>query len=150
MTIAELNRRVQSIDFAALKTDAFDAVKDDIVIFNREQLSKGKNANNEDLGDYGGYYREMRGEAGYQVDYVDLKRTGKFYESIYARLEGDEVEIFSTDNATKVQSLVFGGNGVRKGGFGEDIFGLTDENKQKTKELSIKEIIAIVKQVTNL
>ena len=34
MTIAELNRRVQSIDLAALKTDAFDAVKDDIVIFN--------------------------------------------------------------------------------------------------------------------
>lgn len=150
MTIAELNRRVKSIDLNALKTDAFDAVKDDIAIFNREQLAKGKNANNEDLGDYGGYYREMRGEAGYQVDYVDLKRTGKLYESIYARLEGDTVEIFSTDNAEKVQSLIFGGNGVRKGGFGEEIFGLTDENKDKTKELSINEIINIVKYITNL
>ncbi len=150
MTIAELHRRVQSIDLNALKTDAFDAVKDDIAIFNREQLAKGKNANNEDLGDYGGYYRTERAEAGYQVDYVDLKRTGKLYESIYARLEGDNVEIFSTDNTEKVQSLIFGGNGVRKGGFGEEIFGLTDENKQKTKELSIKEIIAIVKRVTNL
>lgn len=150
MTIAELNRRVKSIDLNALKTDAFDAVKDDIAIFNREQLAKGKNANNEDLGDYGGYYREMRGEAGYQVDYVDLKRTGKLYESIYARLEGDTVEIFSTDNAEKVQSLIFGGNGVRKGGFGEEIFGLTDENKDKTKQLSTDEIINIVKYITNL
>lgn len=150
MTIAELNRRVQSIDLAALKTDAFDAVKDDIVIFNREQLEKGKKSDGDDLGDYGGYYREMRGEAGYQVDYVDLKRTGKFYESIYARLEGEEVEIFSTDNAEKVQALIFGGNGVRKGGFGEEIFGLTDENKDKTKQLTTDEIITVFKYITNL
>jgi len=150
MTIAELNRRVQSIDLAALKTDAFDAVKDDIVIFNREQLAKGKKSDGEDLGDYGGSYREERANAGYQVDYVDLKRTGKFYESIYAQLEGDEFEIFNTDNAEKVQALIFGGNGVRKGGFGEEIFGLTDENKEKTKELSTDEIITIVKNITNL
>lgn len=150
MTIAELHRRVQSIDLAALKTDAFDAISDDIVIFNREQLETGIDAHGEQLGDYGGGYRLEREQAGYQVDFVDLKRTGEFYRSIYARLEGETVDVFSTDDETKVKALIFGGNGVRRGGFGESIFGLTDENKQKTKELSIKEIIAIVKRVTNL
>jgi hypothetical protein len=168
MTIAELNRRLQSIDLAALKTDAFDAVKDDIVIFNREQLAKGENSKGEKIGDKPPYnfpkyfekHEKHRIKQGLQVEFIDLKWGGKFYESIYAKKEGEDVEIFSDDNLSKVNALMYGGGSegdskcgcqsVRDGGFGEEIFGLTDENKGKTRELSIDEIIRIFKQITNL
>ena len=85
-----------------------------------------------------------------QVDYVDLKVTGKFYNSIYAKREGNEYEILSTDTASKVQALIYGGNGVRKGGFGEEIFGLTDENKLTVKGLTRDTLIEIIEQVMNI
>lgn len=168
MTIAELRRRYQSIDLAALKTDAFDAVKDDIVIFNREQLGKGLNAKGEKIGDKPPYnfpkyfekHEKHRIKQGLQVEFIDLKWGGKFYESIYAKKEGENVEIFSDDNLSKVNALMYGGGSegdskcgcqsVRKGGFGEEIFGLTNENKDEVKLLTRDTIIEIIEQVMNI
>jgi hypothetical protein len=133
-----------------LINDAFAGAKETIEQFNREQLEAGKLSTGEDIGEYGGWYREWRIGMGLQVDYVDLKVTGKFHNSIYAKREGNEYEIFSTDAASKVQALIYGGNGVRKGGFGEEIFGLTDENKLTVKGLTRDTLIEIIKQVMNI
>ena len=150
MTIAELHRRVGSIKIEDLQNDAFESVREKAEELNREQLEKGLNAKGEQIGEYGGFYREQRATDGYQVDYVDLKVTGKFHKSIYAKKEGEDVEMFSDDNAQKVQSLLKGGNGVRKGGFGEEIFGLTNESKEITKEMARDTKIEIIQEVTNL
>lgn len=150
MTIAEAYRRYHAINIEMLISDAFDSASEQIEQLNREQLEKGIKSTGEELGDYVGYYREVRGEQGLQVDYVDLKVTGKFHNSIYAKREGNEYEIFSTDTASKVQSLIYGGNGVRKGGFGEEIFGLTDENKLTVKGLTRDTLIEIIEQVMNI
>jgi len=150
MTIAEYYRRIASIDREALIRDVFDEVKPEIIKYNKEQLSKGLDSKNESLGDYGGYYREYRGELGLQVDHVDLKVTGKFYETIYARLEGEEIEIFSSDVASKVQAIIYGGEGVREGGFGENIFGLIDENKNKINKIANKKIVEIINDILSL
>lgn len=150
MTIAEAYRRYHAINIDMLINDAFEGAKETIEQLNREQLEKGLLSTGGQIGDYGGYYREVRGEMGLQVDYVDLKVTGKFHNSIYAKREGNEYEIFSTDTASKVQSLIYGGNGVRKGGFGEEIFGLTDENKLTVKGLTRDTLIEIIEQVMNI
>ena len=150
MTIAEAYRRYHSINIEMLISDAFDSASEQIEQLNREQLEKGIKSTGEELGDYVGYYREVRVKQGLQVDYVDLKVTGKFYNSIYAKREGNEYEIFSTDTESKVQALIYGGNGVRKGGFGEEIFGLTDENKLTVKGLTRDTLIEIIEQVMNI
>lgn len=150
MTIAEAYRRYHSINIEMLISDAFDSASEQIEQLNREQLEKGIKSTGEELGDYVGYYREVRVKKGLQVDYVDLKVTGKFYNSIYAKREGNEYEIFSTDTDSKVQALIYGGNGVRKGGFGEEIFGLTDENKLTVKGLMRDTLIEIIEQVMNI
>ena len=150
MTIAEAHRRYHSINIEMLINDAFNSASEQIEQLNREQLEKGIKSTGEELGDYVGYYREVRVQQGLQVDYVDLKVTGKFYNSIYAKREGNEYEIFSTDTASKVQALIYGGNGVRKGGFGEEIFGLTDENKLTVKGLIRDTLIEIIEQVMNI
>jgi len=150
MTIAEAHRRYHSINIEMLINDAFNSASEQIEQLNREQLEKGIKSTGEELGDYVGYYREVRVQQGLQVDYVDLKVTGKFYNSIYAKREGNEYEIFSTDTASKVQALIYGGNGVRKGGFGEEIFGLTDENKLTVKGLTRDTLIEIIEQVMNI
>jgi len=150
MTIAEAHRRYHSINIEMLISDAFDSASEQIEQLNREQLEKGIKSTGEELGDYVGYYREVRVKQGLQVDYVDLKVTGKFYNSIYAKREGNEYEIFSTDTESKVQALIYGGNGVRKGGFGEEIFGLTDENKLTVKGLTRDTLIEIIEQVMNI
>jgi hypothetical protein len=150
MTIAEAHRRYHSINIDMLINDAFAGAKETIEQFNREQLEAGKLSTGEDIGEYGGWYREWRIGMGLQVDYVDLKVTGKFHNSIYAKRDGMEYEIFSTDEAGKVQSLIYGGDGVRKGGFGEEIFGLTDENKLTVKGLTRDTLIEIIEQVMNI
>ena len=150
MTIAEAYRRYHAINIEMLINDAFEGAKETIEQLNREQLEKGIKSTGEELGDYVGYYREVRVKQGLQVDYVDLKVTGKFYNSIYAKREGNEYEIFSTDTASKVQSLIYGGNRVRKGGFGEEIFGLTNENKLTVKGLTRDTLIEIIEQVMNI
>jgi hypothetical protein len=150
MTIAEAHRRYHSINIDMLINDAFAGSKETIEQFNREQLEAGKLSTGEDIGEYGGWYREWRIGMGLQVDYVDLKVTGKFHNSIYVKREGNEYEIFSTDTASKVQALIYGGNGVRKGGFGEEIFGLTDENKLTVKGLTRDTLIEIIEQVMNI
>ena len=150
MTIAELRRRYHAINIEMLISDAFDSASEQIEQLNREQLEKGLLSTGGQIGDYGGYYREVRGEMGLQVDYVDLKVTGKFHNSIYVKREGNEYEIFSSDTVSKEHALIYGGNGVRKGGFGEEIFGLTDENKLTVKGLTRDTLIEIIEQVMNI
>ena len=51
--------------------------------FNRQQLSKGKDANGNELGDYGELRTGQRIAAGKQVGFIDLKFTETFHNSIY-------------------------------------------------------------------
>jgi len=168
MTIAEAYRRYHSINIEMLISDVFDSVSEQIEQLNREQLEKGLNAKGEKIGDKPPYnfpeyfekHKTHRINKGLQVGFIDLNWEGKFYKSIYAKKEGEYVEIFSNDNLSKVNALMFGGRGegdskcgcesVRKGGFGEEIFGLTDENKLTVKGLTRDILIEIIEQVMNI
>lgn len=55
------------------------------------------------------------------VDHVTLRDTGEFHEGIYIRKTANQIRFYSSDSkSSKLQ-----------GKYGEDIFGLTDENLNK-------------------
>ena len=60
---------------------------EEIEVMNRVQLSVGKDANDQELGDYGKLRTGQRLLAGKQVEFIDLNFTGEFYSSIEARGE---------------------------------------------------------------
>ncbi len=169
MTIAEAYRRYHSINIEMLINDAFDSASEQIEQLNREQLEKGITSTGEKLGDkapfyYPGYFdghKQHRQLLGLQVGHVDLKMTGKFYESLFVELDGVKYSIMSNDDPAKVEALMYGGGksggqslcgcqSVREGGFGEEIFGLTDENKLTVKGLTRDILIEIIEQVMNI
>ena len=147
MTIAECARRVRAIQIDMLIQEVFDNVKDLIAEMNAEQMEEGKRADGVMIGDpnpnYFGVYEIFREKKGLQTRFIDLKIDGTFHKSIFAELiSSEEFRIFSSDDSQKVEELLYGsppdkkGFKVRAGGFGELIFGLTEENKIKIKEIT--------------
>jgi len=62
------------------KNDVAQVIED----FNREQLAKGKDSNDEELGDYSEWRTRERIIAGKQIAFIDLKFRGEFYDNIFA------------------------------------------------------------------
>lgn len=156
MTIAECARRVRAIQIDMLIQELFNEVKDLIAGMNTEQMEEGKRADGLMIGDpaphYFGVYEIFREKKGLQTRFIDLKIDGTFHRSIFAELiSNEEFRIFSNDDAQKVEELLHGsspdkkGFKVRAGGFGELIFGLTEENKIKIKEITRELIIEKLK-----
>ena len=124
----------------------------EIVKMNQDQLAAGITAESDQIGDKAPFYhpgyfdghKQHRQLLGLQVGHVDLKMTGKFYESLFVELDGVKYSIMSNDDPAKVEALMYGGKSggslcgcqsVRKG-IWEDILGLTTtmQNTYKKKE----------------
>ncbi len=102
--------------------------QDAIVAMNAEQMLDGVNTEDSPIGEYHskGYAltkNELNPKAGFGN--VDLKLTGDFQDRMYLIANNGEYEVNSSDE--KTNKLI--------GQYGDEIFGLTDKNKEKTYEL---------------
>lgn len=138
----------------------------EIVKMNQDQLAAGITAESDQIGDKAPFYhpgyfdghKQHRQLLGLQVDHVDLKMTGKFYESLFVELDGVKYSIMSNDDPAKVEALMYGGKSggqslcgcqsVRKGGFGEDILGLTYDNAKYIQEKGTNQFKEKFKEIT--
>lgn len=126
-------------------------MKQFILDANRDQLLAGTTADDKLIGDlppfyntkYFPDYENYRKKLGLQTNHIDLKINGLLHDSLLLEVSKGEISILSDDDPEKVHELIHGGTGqkikgqwsVRQGGFGENIFGLNTENKQKRNDI---------------
>jgi hypothetical protein len=108
------------------KKEMYKAIDDSLIDMedmNREQLLDGKNADNEDIGEYRSpRYAEFKRAKNSRprAGVPDLNLEGDHHKSIYAKRKGDVIDFDATD--WKRDKLV--------GKYGKNIYGLTDKNKE--------------------
>lgn len=143
-----------------------DGLSSEIVQLNQEQLEAGITSENDMIGDkepfyHAGYFdghKQHRQILGLQVDHVDLKITGTFYNSLFVDREYTTYSIMSNDDPGKVSALMYGGSGgggslcgcksVRDGGFGDSILGLTYDNAAYIQKKGTDQFIKKFKEKT--
>jgi hypothetical protein len=77
---------------------AIDKNKEDIVDLNKAQmLVLGVDADGDQLGEYAPLSVEIRDDAGLQTDYIDLRFTGKFQDSMNIKKKDKGFELIATD-----------------------------------------------------
>lgn len=125
MTIAEANRRIQRLNLKAQLPGIISSTSAAIIKYNQNQLydfSIDSTSNPLE------FYKSLA----YSIEKntrnpkpglgrPDLKDTGTFYNGWFVELQGDILKIYSRDS--KTPELV--------GKYGDDIFGLTKENKTR-------------------
>ena len=114
-----------------------NSTADIIEKYNREQLAEGEDADGNDLGGYGMRRTVERKDAGLQTDFIDLKFSGDFYDSIFAQgeLKG------STRVNLKIDSIGDKWEEIKHDERFENALGLTQENADKVG-VSLAEHIA--------
>lgn len=132
---------------------------------NVEQLIAGTTADDKLIGDlppfyntkYFPIYENYRKKMGLQTNHIDLKITGFFHDSLLLDVSKGEISILSNDDPEKVHELIHGGTGqkikgqwsVRQGGFGENIFGLNTENKEKRNDMLRAKLLNYIETTVN-
>ena len=162
-TIREMFERFTDVnaDMVSIVNDIATELTPKIVEYNKKQLAEGKTSEDKKIGDKSPYFKTdyfpnheaHRINKGLRVDLIDLKWSGKLYDSLFPEFDFTKYKILSNDNPSKVNALMYGGTGgdrtcgclsVREGGFGEEIFGLTQTNATEIQKsgnnLLVKEI----------
>ena len=141
MTIAEALRRheeaMNGLDNAI--SDILNTVEDDIVEMQQERLMKGLFVSEAEIYPfYTPFTVQVKKEKGQPHDKVTLKDTGAFHDAIFAAQFGDKIVIDSDDEKS----------GELKEKYSENIFGLTQENKEILQQKTAKQIAKYYKSVT--
>jgi len=116
-----------SLQFSANKAAQYIVKNaEEIETMNRGQLSIGKDAYDEELGDYGELRTGQRLLAGKQVEFIDLNFTGEFYDSIEARgeLKGKQAVL-------AIDSMSSKWDDISEDDRFKDALGLNDKNRNK-------------------
>ena len=109
---------------------------------NREQLYSGVDSENRSLGVYSLKTILIKEKKQQPTDRVTLKDTGDFYASLYLVQKEKIFEIDSKDaDQTKVNRLL--------DVYGENIFGVTEQNKVILRELATPILAQYLKQKLN-
>ena len=120
MTIAELNRRLNSVDVNKLADEALKENETEVLDANREQLQDGQRNDTSKITPrykstwYATKKNDMNPLAG--IFTPDLKKTGDFYKGFFVKLlGGNKYTITSSDSKTqgltdKYQPSIFGLN----------------------------------------
>ena len=145
MTIAECNRRVQNAISGlenAIINEIIPQVENDIVTMQKDRIFSGKYVDGtEIIPEYSYATLDFKLRKKQPTDRVTLFDTGSFYNQIFAEsYDGKEVIIDSTDDKS----------GELKEKYGEQIFGLTNENSISLKEKTTELLIDYIKQTTGL
>ena len=143
MTIAECsNRYDEAID--GLQEELSRILADmevQFVAWQTERLFFGQYPDGSEIEpEYTDYTIEIKQMKGQPYDRVTLLDTGDFYGRIFAKMDGEELVIDSED--WKSEHL--------KGKYGENIFGLRDEDKEASQEMTADGMCAYVKEVVGL
>lgn len=168
MTIREATKRVSEFinEMPTIVEQIGDELTPEIVKMNQEQLSKGITSEGKMIGDKPPYnhpayfagHKKHREKLGLQTSHIDLKMSGTFYNSIMPQFQGTSFMVISTDNESKVNALMNGGNSsgtsncgcisVREGGFGEEILGLSEENSSTIERHGTQKFIKKFREKT--
>lgn len=124
MLFKSLKNTVDTIvgDLKKVAIEAIDDTLPDIADKNREQLEKGLDSEGQIFSYYASEnYARFKKAIGSiaPLGVTDLKLTGDFHSGIYAERAGDDLSMFSRDSKA----------GMLADKYGDNIFGLTDENK---------------------
>ena len=107
----------------------------------RDRLFHGFYANGEPIvPPYTNFTIRIKASKGQETDRVTLLDTGAFYAGIFAKVEGEELVIDSTD----------GKSGDLKEKYGDDIFGLLKEEKAESMEMTSDAMCRYVKNIVGL
>jgi hypothetical protein len=128
MFISELANNAKALDPLKLFAESVEENKEYIVDLNTGQLGKGRDSKNASLfpyanDDYAKFKKSIGSEA--PLGTPNLKLTGEFWSGFNVKTDKEGLVISSTDS--KSEKL--------KSGYGEDIFGLTDESKKDLKTM---------------
>ena len=145
MTIAECNRRVQNAISGlenAIINEIIPQVENDIVTMQKDRIFSGKYVDDSPIiPEYSYATLGFKLRKGQPTDRVTLFDTGSFHNQIFAQsYDGKEVIIDSTDDKS----------GELKEKYGEQIFGLTNENSTALKEKTTELLIDYIKRETGL
>ena len=134
--IYTLAQRVSTMDEGIIFEIVFNnpLIKNEIIRLNtREQLfSKGIDSDGVSLGTYAPFTVREKERKGQPTNRITLEDTGEFYQSF--RVSANRVSITIDANPIKDDNNLFDD-------FGEDILGLTDDSKEKLKEMAVIQYI---------
>jgi hypothetical protein len=131
----------------ALLTDDnlwFNAVDNRVIEFiidlntNDQLFEDGIDSLGRQLGDYAPFTVESKKGKGDRYDHITLKDTGKFYDSWTVRVDKRGLELDADDFSHYDEPLF--------SIYGEDVLGLTDENKDKITAIIRENYINYVRQ----
>ncbi len=144
MTFEELAERVKRIDMEKLKAEAVRRNADAIAELNRDQLRRGLTASGDFIRPpYRSFtYADLKKASGSLAPFgtPDLKYTGSFHQDMETRVDSRTFNVMSTDD--KADEL------QRK--YGSDIFGLTEENKEKARAMTTRTLSEEYRKLTGL
>lgn len=126
-TVVDMIENLKRFDVKKQTKDIFATNSVHVIELNQAQMLQGVTKKGEGIGTYstsplGQQYAEFKAslnpEAG--EGNVDLKLSGAFYRAMIMKITGENIDIDSTDDKSKM--LI--------GKYGSDVFGLTDDNWQ--------------------
>ena len=141
MTIAEAVRRheaaMNGLDNAI--SDILNEVEDDIVKMQQDRIFAGELVGGGPIvPEYSMLTKVYKAIKQQPYDHVTLKDTGSFHANIFAAQFGDKLLIDSNDDkSVELQEY-----------YGEDIFGLTKENKEEIQPEANKLLVRYYKSIT--
>jgi hypothetical protein len=109
-------------------------IKDEIIRLNTEEqlFRRGIDSEGKSLGTYSPFTVEIKKKKGQPTNRITLKDTGEFYDSF--RVTANRVSITIDADPIKDDNNLFDD-------FGEEILGLTDESREKLKEMAVKKYL---------
>lgn len=127
-----LAQRVSTMDEGLIFEIVFndERIKNEIIRLNTEEqlFERGIDSRGISLGEYSPTTIELKKKKGQRYDHITLKDTEDFYKSFRVSVNRVVIEIIA--DPFKDDTNLFDD-------FGEDIVGLTDESKEKLKEMAI-------------
>ena len=144
-TILEMRSRLDLLasQMQAITGGAMKESEPDLIELNKEQMLSGIRADGEEIGQYKSISyalekNKLNPKAGFGA--VDLRLTGQFQSEMLLQVWGENYSIISDDPKT----------GKLADQYGEEIFGLTVENKTVANEIIVPSIIQQSKSILEL
>lgn len=139
ITIPRKNLQVIANNLDKIILDNVRKIEGMVLQLNRDQLWQGKKIDGSSITPpYAPRTVKLKLKVGQPIDRVTLKDDGFFYDGFYIIYETDQFTIYSHEDYTKYLTGRYNQ--------GSDIFGLTEENLNKVREIIIKEIVKQIKQ----